>query len=137
MKLKTINKQKGGTILLTIIIIAAASLIMAQGSSVLGLGELELGYTSQKGAEAFSIADGCMEETLHRIHLDTNYGVGAGTINLSVDSGACTIDVADIGGNQRRVTVAGTIDNYTKKIEIELTLNGNIITINNWEEKSN
>ena len=123
--------------ILTVIIIAAATLIMAYSSSILGLGELELGYTSQKGAEAFSITDGCMEETLHRIHLNTNYGIGAGTINLLLDNGSCTIDVTDLGGNQRRILVSGTISDYTKRIEVELTLNGNVITITSWAEKVN
>ena len=134
MKIKTTNKQKGGAILLIIVIIAAATLIMAYSSSILGLGELDLGYISQKGSEAFSMADGCMEETLRRIQLDTNYGIGAGTINLSVDSGSCVIGVVDLGGNQRRVIVSGTISDYTKQIETELTLNGNIITVTNWIE---
>ncbi len=137
MKIKTTNKQKGGAILLIIVIIAAATLIMAYSSSILGLGELDLGYTSQKGSEAFSMADGCMEETLHRIRLNTNYGIGTGTINLSVDSGSCTIDIDDLGENQRRITVSGTISDYTKKIETELILNGNIITVTSWVEKSN
>ena len=137
MKIETINKQKGGAILLIVVIIAVATLIMAYSSSILGLGELDLGYTSQKGSEAFSIADGCIEETLRRIRLNTNYGIGAGTINLSVDSGSCAIDVVDLGENQRRITVSGTISDYTKKIETELILNGNIITVTSWMEKSN
>jgi len=137
MKIETTNKQKGGAILLIVIIIAAATLIMAYSSSVLGLGELDLGYISQKGSEAFSITDGCIEETLRRIHLNTNYGIGAGTINLSVGNGSCAIDVMDIGENRRRITVSGTISDYTKKIETELILNGNIITVTSWEEKSN
>jgi len=133
--MKTINKQKGGTILLTVIIIAAATLIMAYSSSVLGLGELGLGYTSQKGSQAFSMTDGCMEETLYRIQIDANYGIGAGTINLPVGSGSCDINVTDLGENQRRITISGTIDNYTKTIETELTVIDNIITIISWVEK--
>jgi len=132
--MKTINKQKGGAILLIVIIIAVSTLIMAYSSSFLGLGELDLGYTSQKGAEAFSIADGCIEETLHRIRLNANYGVGIGEINLSVNNGSCIINVTDLGENQRRISVAGTVNNYTKRIETELILNGNIITVISWAE---
>ena len=137
MKTVTINKQEGGIMILTVIIIATVALIMAYSSSVLGLGELDLGYTSQKGAETFSITDGCMEETLHRIHLDTSYGIGVGTINLLVGSGSCAIDVEDLGGNQRRILVSGTISDYTKRIESELILNGNIITVTSWTENPN
>ena len=137
MKTKTTNKQRGGSILLIVVVIAASTLIMAYSSSILGLGELDSGYVSQKGSEAFSVADGCMEETLHRIRLNINYGIGAGTINLSTDDSSCAIDVVDLGENQRRITVSGSIDSYTKKIETELILNGNIITVTSWVEKSN
>ena len=137
MKIKIINKQNGGSMLLVVIIIAISTLIMAYSSSILGLGELDLGYTSQKGAEAFSIADGCIEEALRRIKLDTNYGIGAGTINLSVNNGSCTIDITDLGGNQRKIIASGMVDNYIKRIETELILNGNIITVTSWAEKYN
>ena len=137
MKTTTINKQGGGIMILTVIIIATVALIMAYSSSILGLGELDLGYTSQKGAETFSITDGCMEEALHRIHLDTSYGIGVGTINLLIGNGSCTIDITDLGGNQRRILVSGTISDYTKRIESELILNGNIITVTSWTEKPN
>jgi len=124
--LKHKNKERGVAALLTIVIVAAATLIMAYTASLLGLGELDLGYTSQKGAEAMSVADGCMEEALRRIRLDTGYSGGS----LSLGGGSCIIERS---GNT--ITVTGTVDEYNKKIEAEISLNGNVITINSWEEK--
>ena len=128
--------QKGAAALLVIVIISAALLIMAYNASLLGLGELDLGYTFGRGEEAFSVADGCMEEAFLRIHFDINYGVGAGDINLTVSNGSCIIQVADIGGSQRKITVLGTSGDYNKKIESEIVLNGNFISVNKWEEKN-
>lgn len=130
------NSQSGVAALMTVVIVAAAALIIAQSAALLGIGELDLGYTAQRGAEALSVADGCMEETLHRIRLNTSYGVGAGDINLTVTNGSCVIAVIDLGSNQRRVTVTGTSGDYNKKIEVTLTLSGTAITIDSWEEKS-
>ena len=121
---------------MTVVIIGAAALLMAFTASMLGLGELEMGYTSQRGSEAFSVADGCTEETLRRIRMDTSYGVGAGTINLTVSNGSCTIDVTDLGSGQRRVVVTGTSGDYNKKVQVELTLTGNVIAIDTWAELS-
>jgi hypothetical protein len=131
---KTKSFEQGLVAFLTIIIVSAAALIMALNASFLGLGELDLGYTASEGGTAFYIADGCMEEALERIRKDTAYGVGAGTINLTVSNGSCTIVVAD-SGSTRTVTVVGTKGNFNKKIEIDLTLTGNVITIDGWEEK--
>src|SRR3989338_7442802 len=97
----------GFSALLTVLIIGVVALTMATSASLLGLGELELGYTYQKSGEAFSVADGCMEEAMRRLRLNANYGVGAGVITLTVASNSCTITVEDIGSNQRRITVTG------------------------------
>ena len=126
----------GFAALLTIVIIGAAALLMARNASLLGLGELDLGYTSQKGEEAFSVADGCMEEALRRLRINTTYPGGT----LSVSNGSCTITVAGIDPN-RTVTVTGTVagtnTTYNKKIEVTLTISsGNVLTILTWQELS-
>lgn len=132
------NTQSGIAALLTIVIVGAATLVMAYSASLLGLGELDLGYTSGRGAEAFSIADGCMEETLRRIRLNTAYGTVGGQINLTVPNGTCEINVSVGNPSERIVNVLGstTGGGYNKKIQAALTLSGNIITITSWEERS-
>lgn len=132
-----VKNQQGIAALLIIVIVAAATLIMAYSASLLGLGELEMGYVSQKGQESLSVADGCLEETLWRIRLDQNYGLSIGEINLSVSNGSCIINVADLGNNQRRITVLGKVGDYNKNIEAEITLAGNVISIDSWQEKEN
>lgn len=132
--MKNIKNQKGIIAILTIIIISASVLIMALSASLLGLGELDLGYTSQRGTETFSIADGCIEEALRQIRFNENYT--ATSSSLFIDQGACIINV--IGDNPKIVTAtASTTDGYYKKIEANVSINNNMITINSWEEKSN
>ena len=129
------NNSRGVAALVTVIIVVIATLIMAVTSSRLGLDELEIGFIRGQGGEAFAVADGCMEETLRRIRLDTNYGVGAGTINLTTPNGSCTIDVTS-SSNTRTITVTGTHDIYHAKVQSELSLSGNVITITSWNERS-
>ncbi len=129
------RNQRGVAALLTIVIVSAAALVMAVSATMLGLGELELGYSAQKGSEALAAADGCMEEALRRIRLDTNYGIGAGSMPLTLVNGSCTINITD-SGFDRVVQVASTVGDYNKKIEIDLTLSDNdVISINSWDEK--
>lgn len=134
LKHENIKSKSAVAALVVVIIVSAVALLMAYSASILGMGELDIGYTSQKGSEAFSIADGCTEETLQRIRLDTNYGVGVGIINLTVSNGSCIIEVLDLGSNKRKIIVTGTTQKYNKKIEIEITLNGSIIRIDTWQE---
>ncbi|KKU48575.1 hypothetical protein A3H10_03600 [Candidatus Uhrbacteria bacterium RIFCSPLOWO2_12_FULL_46_10] len=129
----------GFSALLTVLIIGVVALTMATSASLLGLGELELGYTYQKGGEAFSVADGCLEEAMRRLRLDAGY---TGSPSFPVVNGSCTISVVDLGGNQRRLTILGQSGSYYKKIQAVITVVAqipgslNIVTINSWEERS-
>ena len=124
------NNQKGMVALLTIIIVSASTLIMAISSSLLGMGELDLGYTTGRAGETLVLADGCLEEALWKIKKNVSYSGES----LVLSNGSCIINVAS-NGNDRTITVIGTVENYNKKIEVNLTLSGNQITINSWREK--
>ena len=130
------NKEQGVAALLTIIIVSAATLIMAVATSFLGLGELELGYTSQRGGEALSLAEGCLEETLRRTRLDVNYSANT-TTTLTISNGSCIIYIERSGLNAT-TTVLGTVTggdyNYNKKVRATYTLSGNVITLDSWNE---
>lgn len=130
----TLIPHRGFAALLAVVIIGAAALIVSFNASFLGLGDLDIGYTSQRGSQAFAIADGCVEETFRRIRLDQNYGVGSSTINLSLPQGSCTIDIT-AGGAVRTITVVGTLDQHHKKVEAVVTLSGSSITLDSWGEK--
>lgn len=130
---KKVNNS-GFAAMLTIVIIGAAALIFALNATLLGLGELDLGYTSQKSGEAFALSDGCMEETLERLRLDDTYGVGTTTV-LSFANGSCTINVASSGSNTI-VFVVGTVDNHYRKIRATTTISSGVVTLDSWNEVS-
>jgi hypothetical protein len=128
------SNQRGIAALLTIIIVGAATLIMAYSASLLGLGELEMGYASQQGGEALSVADGCMEEAFRHLKLNSSYSGGS----LNLGNGSCTITIVP-SGNNRTITITGTVGDYNKKIEAGITLSTDaipVITVNSWEELS-
>ncbi len=130
-----VNNQSGIAALLTIIIVSAATLIMAYNASLLGLGELDMGYASQKGGEALSLADGCAEDAFWRLRLNSGYSGG----NLTMSGGSCIINVTANGNDRTIVATASTTGNYYKKIRADVTLSADaipLITVNSWEEKS-
>jgi len=127
--------QKGVAALLTVIIISAATLIMAYSASLLGLGELDMGYASQKGSEALALADGCVEDGFWRLRLNPAYAGGA----LTVNSGSCIISISANGSDRVVTAIASTTGGYYKKIEANITLSADavpLVKINSWEEKS-
>ncbi len=125
---KIINNN-GIAALLVVVIVSAVTLIMSYGSLFLGLGEVEMSYINDRGKEAFFIADGCMEEALQRIKMDINYSGGS----LNLGSGSCTINISGAGSG-RTIVVIGSMGKYNKKIQSDITLSGNVITIDSWKE---
>ncbi len=124
------NKDKrGAAALLTVIIVGVTSLILAYSASILSLGELEMGYGSQKGSETASVADGCVEEAMQRLKMDQNYVGGL----LNIGAGSCIIDI-ESNGNNRVVTATASIGSNYKVFQVDLTLNGSNIVINSWQE---
>lgn len=132
MKYQLTKDTRGVAALLTVIIIGAATLLIAYTASVIGLEQIEQGFVSSKSLEAGSLSDGCLDETLRRIRYNTSHGLLTSPISLSLGNGSCIIDVSDLGGNQRRITVTGTVTDYSQKIEAVITLTGNAITMNSW-----
>ena len=125
------SDKSGFAVMLIIIIIGAAALIMAYSSSILGIGEMELGYHLQKGSESFAIADGCMEEAFRRLGRDGDYSGGV----LSLGQGSCIITVSS-SGSDRTVNIVGSVGDYSKEIESNITLTGSGIIVNSWTEPS-
>ncbi len=133
-KYNTKKQNKGVAILIVVVVISAAALIMALGSAILGVGEADSGYTASRGGEAFSLADGCMEEALEHLRIDNAYVGGI----ITTTDGSCTISITG-GGASRTVTVFGsTIDLYNKKIQATITLTSvnRSLVVNSWQELS-
>ena len=135
MILSKIKKQKKGmAAILTVIIISAATLIMAYSASILGIGDLELSYVSDKANEALILADGCVEEAFRRVLIDNAYLVT--DQNLTIGSNYCIINVSG-NSSSKIIIVSGFVDEYSKKIQAEIDISANIITVNSWLEVSN
>jgi len=134
MKINDIIKNKDGVALLLVtVIITAVALILTVKVTALGLGELEMIYIVSQADESFAVADGCMEETLRRIQIDKDYGVGEGIITINLGAGSCDITVA-AAEEERTIDVHAAKNEYNKKLRVTLSLTGGRITINSWEE---
>lgn len=126
----SLKEETGLVALIIVIIICTAALIMAFSASLLGLGGLEASYTYQQGSEAQALADGCAEEALYRLKLDSSYDGG----NLVLDNGSCIIEVVDpVGPVDRQITVTATTGQYYKKVQLAVSLSGGVDVLS-WSD---
>ncbi|EKE06822.1 MAG: hypothetical protein ACD_18C00266G0003, partial [uncultured bacterium] len=123
------NNKRGIMALMMVLIIGASALILSLSASKLVVNDAQNSFTNKKGGESYSIVDGCLDAALQHLRLDTSYT--AETLNLS--TGSCIISVSS-SGNDRTLTITGTVDEYTQRLQANVTLDGNVITLNSRSE---
>jgi hypothetical protein len=129
----SIQNQQGAVMLLVVLLLSSAFLIMSVTASRLGLGDLLFGHTSQKGQSALHIADGCVEEVLERIRKNLAFGIGVGEFTLLLSDASCTINIVK-NGNGRTVTVLASVEDFYKKIKVEISVVSGNVALLSWRE---
>ena len=124
------KNKNGVAMLLVVIILTAAALIVASSVLFQGLGELDMGYTYQCGEESFAAVDGCVEDALQRLKIDSGYTGGT----LALGNGNCIIGVSGILPN-KVIMATSTVGSCVKRLQTNVTINSGSITINSWLEK--
>lgn len=135
----SVRQEKGGfAALFVVVVLGGAALLMAVNANYTSLGELASSYVSARGEEARALAEGCIDETLRRILIDTAYGLGSGPIAFSPPNGSCIITV-DGSGSARTITVLGNRESYYKKVQVSILLPAtpvDALTVVGWDERS-
>jgi hypothetical protein len=132
-KQKQAKNQDGLAVLLVVVVIGAVSLILTRSASQVGLSGLETAWAGAKAGEVFTIGEACLEETLRRWQIDSNYT--AANVVLTIGNGQCLI-TATAADNKRIVIVQAQSGDYYKKFKVEATINNNQIILNSWQEIS-
>ena len=130
-----IKLQRGFMALVTVVIIAAAALVMSLNSSFLGFGTLDMSFLTSEGGRATALTEACAETALVELRVNPSY-TGIASPGLSLFGGSCIIEVTNLGGNNRQATTTATLGNFTKRVALTVTLDLNTrsLTVNSWQE---
>ena len=101
------------TVLVTMIVILIIGLSLALNS----IAESEILLYQSKAARVFDNIDGCSEESLLRLKRKPSY---AGE-TLTIDETSCNITVSG-SGNTRTILITATNTNYTKILQLNVTI---------------
>jgi len=129
---KFTNNQDGYIALIAVLIIVAVTLSIGLSLNSISIGETQSGLLKQQSAQSLAIADSCVQEAYLRLEQDGDYPGG----NLNIGQGSCNINVVPQGANDRLITVESDVDSIQRKIESSVTIIGNNIQINYWQELS-
>lgn len=120
---------RGVTALLTVIVVSAAALLMAFGAAMLGLGDADMSFAAQKGFQTSALADGCVEESLRRLQINSDWSGGT----LSLGDGSCIIAVVSEDAI-RIIQVKATVGNFHKSKLIKILLTNQVVEVLAWQE---
>ena len=134
--IKNINNPKSGFIaFLTVIVVAAAAIIMLISRAILNIGDGQMALLSNINSELQVAISGCGEMSLERLRESPDW-VG-GTFDIGTVS--CVVEVVPTG-SLRIITIdailAQPTGSFSKTLRINAELSGGGIIVNNWEEIS-
>ena len=121
------SSKSGAVLLITVIILGSLVLLVGLQTALSGVSELSMGYGENQSFETRAVTDACAEEGLLRLSM--NYAYTGST--LSMGDGTCTIGVTE-DGEERILSVAATIDYWTRSSRLRVLRSKNRITIRSW-----
>lgn len=132
-----LKNQKGFVTIATAVIIFFTTLMLALSVQFAGIGVLQTGYLNNLSAQAYSLADGCVEEAMLRLTTDDTYA--GGTVTAGDDY--CTITVTGAGAT-RTITSMSTVNNVVnREIMVDVTVTDmggwNDVVMTDWMETIN
>ncbi len=113
------------------VIILAVGILIVSTTALIGVDDLEIGFSQEAGSHALLAAESCTEEVLLRLTRDSSYSGGT----LTVGESSCTITVTGAPCGSCTIDVASTRDNFTRNIQVGVTLTGSTVDITSWQEQ--
>lgn len=129
MKIEQSNhNEKGYIALASVLVIAAIVITIGLSTSLLSVNEAQMSLSGKKSKESVDLVEGCVEDALMRINTSNTI-----PSQISLPEGTCNVTIDAQSGKDWTVTVTGTIDTYTKRVQATITRNTSVL-ITTWEE---
>ncbi len=123
--------QRGAVALMMMVIILAVGILIVSTTALIGVDDLEIGFSQEAGGHALLTSESCAEEAMLRLSRNSSYAGGS----LAVGESTCTIAVTGAPCGNCTIDVASTRDNFTRNIEVGVTVSGSTVDITNWTEE--
>jgi hypothetical protein len=124
--------KKGFAAIIIVLVVSAFVVSTTLSVSLLSIREANASLSNAKGQEALKMTEGCVEEALYRLRIDSTYTGGT----LTFANGSCTSTISTSGAN-RTINVTGTITGppvHSRSLQIQAKIVGKTINVLNWTE---
>jgi hypothetical protein len=124
---KTVSGN-GYVALTTVLVIAVIVVTIGLSTSLLSINEAQTSLSGKRNEESVDFVDGCIEDALMRLNKENVIPT-----QIPLPEGTCDVTINAQSGSDWTFTTTGTIDHYTKKIQVQATRT-TTVSINAWEE---
>lgn len=121
----------GAVVLVSVLLIGAIGTAIATTLILLGLNSTRLSFSLEQSHQSQALATACAETALQAIWANESI---TGTQTLTLGAGTCTYTITNLGGEQRKITVSGTVQNVTRKAQLSISALNPAITVSSWQE---
>lgn len=106
----------GFAALVVVVVVGAAALVIALSTAWLGLRELEIATTADRGFLTKAFTDGCLDAAL----LALRFNPAPVSFDFTDGVGRCIMTVSDEGGDVRRIAVRGIVGENEQFLEARI-----------------
>lgn len=118
-------KKNQGQALVTLLFFVIIGITIISAEAIVLYTNILSASTAEQGMDAYYVAESGIEESLLRVIRDPSYSGGT----LAVGSGSVVLEVSN-----GVITSTGTYNNAVRKIQVTITNNNGVLTIDSWEE---
>jgi hypothetical protein len=121
--------NKGYVAITSVLIIAAIGIIIGTVITLSSISEGQTSLSGERREAALDLTESCVEDSLYSINTTNSLGSA-----ITLPPGSCTVTVNSHVGANWTYTVTGTLNGYTKTVQITAT-RSNTITPIVWKEQ--
>jgi len=126
--------NNGYILLLAVLIIGSVALAISLSVVLLSTDAQRTSFAIVQSNQAKALANTCAEQALEEIRELDSY---TGTSGLTLGEGTCSFSVTNLGGEVRNIEASGTVDNVTRRVEVDINQITTNINISSWQEVPN
>lgn len=125
--MKSYENQKGQTLVILLVYMVMAIIVTTAAVSMVLVNSRGADKLLQ-GTTAYDVAESGAETAMVKLLRDTSYTGEA----LSVAGGTAVITVS--GTSTKTIVSKGTLNNFTRSVEVTATNVNNVLTVTSWKE---
>lgn len=123
------RNQSGYIAILTVIIVLAVVLMISSSVTLLSIGEGQSSLALTQGESSLNFVEGCMEDALEKIALNSAYSGGT----ITHPEGVCSISISKSGTSYDVIATNVDTSDYGRTIEVRCTKQNSLQLIS-WKE---